>query len=358
LAVLALISVLATVPSALASTPPPPSLPVLTPQQLLTRVQLARPPQALSGAIRLATNLGIPNLSQLAGQSEGPGLDVFSLLSGNHDARVWFDGPQRSRIALLDQLSETDVIRNGRDLWIWQSGGSLVSHRQLDAVQAAGTEPTAPVNTPDQLAKQFLAQVDPSTAVSVQAPVRVAGHPAYQLVLSPRAAGSTIDHVTIAVDSATSVPLRVAVTAKGQTKPAVQLGFTSISFSRPAASTFSFTPPPGSHPSANPFATPAGPLGERAHGRRAGTGSPTATGSPTGTAHEMTVVGKDWTAVLIVRAVSLPGPAGEVLKAATVVPGGRLLQTSLVNVLLLDDGRVAIGAVTPGVLEAAVPSAA
>jgi hypothetical protein len=72
----------------------------------------------------------------------------------------------------------------------------------------------------------------------------------------------------------------------------------------------------------------------------------------------MTVVGQDWTAVLIARAVSLPGPAGEVLKAATVVPGGRLLQTSLVNVLLLDDGRVAIGAVTPGVLEAAVPSAA
>jgi hypothetical protein len=36
---------------------------------------------------------------------------------------------------------------------------------------------------------------------------------------------------------------------------------------------------------------------------------------------------------------------------------GRLLQTSLVNVLVLDDGRVAVGAVTAGALEAAVASA-
>ena len=355
--VLAAIAVLATVPAALASDAAP-SIPALSPQQLLTRVRSVQAPQALSGTIRLTANLGIPNLSQLADQGGGRGIDVFSLLSGNHDARVWFDGPQRARIALLDQLSETDVVRNGRDLWIWQSAGSLVTHQQLapssptGSTEPSGADGTQPVTTPAQLAKQFLAKIDPSTAVSVAAPVRVAGRSAYELVLSPRAAGSTIDHVAIAVDSTNSLPLRVAVIAKGSTKPALQLGFNSISFSRPGASTFSFTPPPGSHHTANAFAPPE----LRTHRRPPGDVSPGDV-SP-GHGHGATVVGKDWTAVVIAKAATLPSGLDEVLKAATAVPGGRLLQTSLVNVLLLNDGRVAIGAVTPAVLESAVPSAA
>ena len=41
------------------------------------------------------------------------------------------------------------------------------------------------------------------------------------------------------------MPLRVQVFARGATSPAFQLGFTSISFGMPAASNFTFTPPPG-----------------------------------------------------------------------------------------------------------------
>jgi hypothetical protein len=49
------------------------------------------------------------------------------------------------------------------------------------------------------------------------------------------------------------------------------------------------------------------------------------------------------------------------LKAATPVSGsygsGHLIETSLLTVLLLDDGRVFAGAVTPAVLEQAASSA-
>ena len=354
LAVLAMIIGLVVVPSQLASASPPPSLPTLTAQQLLTRVQSARPPDAFSGTIRLTANLGIPNLSQLSGQ-DVQGLDVLSYLSGNHDARVWFEGPQRARLALVDhQLSETDIIRNGANLWIWQSNGSQVTHQRIDQTRPRGREAfagTEPVPTPDQLARTFLAKVDPTTAVSVQPPLRVAGRAAYQLVLSPRGASSTIDQVTIAVDSATSLPLRVAVLARGQSKPAVSLGFTSLSFAKPAASTFAFSAPPGSHPSKNPFSL--GGDGGRRFRRR---GVATAPVQPP-VAHGAKVLGKGWTAVLIVSGVNVPGAVGPILKAATPVAGGRLLQTALVNVLLMNDGRIAVGAVSPAALESAAAGA-
>jgi outer membrane lipoprotein-sorting protein len=352
--VLAVIAALAAAP-ALASTSPP-SLPALTAQQLLTRIQQATPPQALSGTIRLTTNLGIPNLSDLTGRADGAGLNPFSFLSGSRDARIWLDGPDRTRLAMLDQLAETDIIHNGKDVWIWQSAGSLVTHNQLKASQPDPAKPEVapePVTTPDQLAKQFLAKIDPSTLISVRTPDWVAGHSVYQLVLAPRTADSTIRDVAIAVDSRTMLPLRVTVTPKGSTHPAVELGFTRISLSRPAASTFIFTPPPGSH---------LGPAvaQPRRHGRAELADGPPAgadvLGGSAGPASQQ-VVGQDWTSVVIARGTPLPNGADAVLKAATAVPGGRLLHTSLLNVLLLDDGRIAVGAVTPGALQAAVAGA-
>jgi outer membrane lipoprotein-sorting protein len=351
-AVLAVIVGLVTIPSRLASASPP-SLPPLTARQLLARLQRGHGPGPLSGTIRLTSNLGIPDLSQLAGQG-GPGIDVTSLLSGSHDARVWLDGPQRARLALIDQqLAETDVIRNGADLWIWQSEGSQITHRRITSSAEKvpggdGRPETGPVPTPDRLAASFLAKLDPTTAVSVGSPLQVAGRPAYQLLLSPRSAASTIATVAIAVDAATGLPLRVSVLAKGQARPAVQLGFTSISLARPAASTFSFSPPPGSHASANPFSI--GGERRRPLGRR---GEGVVPAPPVATPHATTVVGRGWAAVVMATGVSIPPGLGPVLKAATPVAGGRLLHTALVNVLVLDDGRVAAGAVRPSVLESA-----
>ena len=105
--------------------------------------------------------------------------------------------------------------------------------------------PANPAPTPDDTAKQLLDQITPSTAVSVTTPAYVADRAVYELVLAPHAADSTIDHVDIAVDAANGMPLQLQVVPKGQSKPAVELGFTSIDYGKPAGS-FSFTPPPGS----------------------------------------------------------------------------------------------------------------
>jgi outer membrane lipoprotein-sorting protein len=366
LVVAATIGLIALVPSFSAAATP--SLVPLTPEQLIAKVQQANVP-ALTGAVKLTTNLGIPDLGSL-GNAVGGGRNGFSptdLLSGSHEARVWYDVPDRARIALIRSMAESDVVHNGQDLWIWDSTGAKVTHFILPAVDTADqAKVPEPIKTPDQLAKDLLDQINPSTAVSVTTPEYVAGRAVYELVLQPRAAESTIDHVGISIDSATGLPLRVSIFAKslppGHSKLALQLGFTSVSFSRPAASTFKFTPPPGSTVTTKNETAGSHPASsdqtksDLANSDQSGTDQIT-----TPSAGQTVTVGKDWSTVAIFTNVQLPRQAYEVLRSATVVTGpfgsGRLVQSTLVNALVLDDGRIAVGAVTPQALEAAVTPA-
>lgn len=337
-----------------------PSLPPLTAQQLIEHVQQANV-NVLSGTIQLSPNLGIPNLGALSdavggGRHDNSGFKLTDLLSGAHQARVWFDGPGRVRVALIQSMAETDVVHNGNDIWIWDSTTLKVTHYSLPARTArtgeATAEPADPIKTPDQLAKSLLDGLDPSTAVSVSDPHYVAGQKAYQLVLTPRTAASTVDHVTISVDATRWLPLQVQLFAKGQKASALDLGFTSISFAKPAASNFNFTPPPEAT-----VTTKA--LGNANHAKAAPDATKPATDA--GGHAAPVVVGKGWESVNILPAVQLPKQASQFLAAATPVTGafghGRLLESALVNILILDDGRVAVGAVNVGALEAAVASA-
>ncbi|MBV9254094.1 MAG: hypothetical protein JO054_07695 [Actinobacteria bacterium] len=347
-----------------------PDLPALSAQQLIAKVQQTKVRQ-FSGTIELASSLGIPNLSSLQGNDTVAGFNPADLLSGAHRADVAVDGPDRQRLAMKGALSEIDVVHNGRDLWTWQSDGSLVSHRLLPAhadkpdADAADKQPAMPVPTPEALAKQFLDKITPSTAVSVDTPAQIAGHDAYELVLTPHAATSTIDHVAMAIDASNGFPLQVSAWAKGANKPAVRLGFVKLDYAKPSGS-FTFSAPPGSKTTTQATAERRLRFRQRHH-QGAANGRPPLTpqGTPssgTSNPHGHNVVGQDWTQVVILDHFTLPrGQGYEIMHAATSVSGafgsGRLLRSDLVNVLFLNDGRVAVGFVTPSALEAAVAHA-
>ena len=164
--------------------------------------------------------------------------------------------------------------------------------------------------------------------------------------------------VRIAVDAKTSVPLRVQVHAAGATgRPAFETTFTSVSFAKPSASVFRFSPPPGAKVTTSSTPSAADVQDTR---RTATQGS-----APK-------VIGKGWTAVVELSGVSLPaGGRGSrtgtgvrhaeqlsaLTRAMTPVSGafgsGQVLRTKLVTVLLLDDGRAFVGAVSPAILEQA-----
>jgi outer membrane lipoprotein-sorting protein len=291
-----------------------PSLPARSAAQLLVAVQQASGPGPMTATVQETANLGLPDL---------PGSDsassALSLLAGSHTFMIWYADPTHVRVAEPVQLGETDLRRDGRQVWLWDSTTQTATHvlpaprtpvglkamtgaatgsgsgsnvfvgvagigkiavrkivvEKIAATKIAATKisaaqmaarraavqkavrkmalrqkaiekaATTPAPTPQQVARQILAAIGPTTTVSVQRNVMVAGQAAYQIALAPKDSRSLIGQVRIAIDASRSFPLRVQVFARGATSPAFQIGFTALSFGRPAASNFSFTPPPG-----------------------------------------------------------------------------------------------------------------
>jgi outer membrane lipoprotein-sorting protein len=318
------------------------NLPPKSPDQVLAMVGQSTV-RSLSGTIDQTSSLGLPQLP--SGLSSGSAAtSALELLTGSHTARVYADGPTNVRIQVMDTMAERDVVRRGTDVWLYSSQTNTATHVTVPA--GAGLDATsAPsgVQTPGQLAQRLLAAIDPSTHVTVGTDTTVAGRSAYDLVLTPRATDTLIGSVSIAVDSATGLPLSVDVMARGGGAPAFHVAYTALDLSTPAASRFKFTPPPG-----------ATVKQQTVPQRGAATPAPGAPHSDLGP--HPTVIGTGWDGVVVLPAGAVPSQVTSsplLAQMTQAVTGGRLLHTSLVNVLLTSDGRVLAGSVPVERLQAA-----
>jgi hypothetical protein len=237
-----------------------PSLPARTAAQLLADAQQAAGPGPMTATVAETANLGLPALPGSSNSSS-----ALSLLSGSHTFNIWFADPAHVRVAEPVQLGETDLRRDGNQVWLWSSKTQTATHLVLPSLpagqhpgdlhrasmhrpglgQGLGLGATGTPPTPQQVARQILAAVGPTTTVSVQRNITIAGQAAYQLALAPKDSRSLIGQVRIAIDAGKYLPLRVQVFARGAATPAFEIGFTALSFGRPAAANFTFTPPPG-----------------------------------------------------------------------------------------------------------------
>jgi outer membrane lipoprotein-sorting protein len=343
-----------------------PHLPKISSAQVIAKV-LSEHVSHFSGTVRWSADLGLPSLSNLTGAggqavSASSAFDPTSLLSGSQDFDVWIAGANRERIELPGTLEESDVVRDGNQAWVWDSSTAHVTHYVLAGTKTSrGAEPDAVSDgeqvTPQALAARILAGLRQSTtSVSVANSVSIDGHSAYVLRLAPDRTvaanrASTISSIDIAVDASTGLPLRISIYAVGQAAPALQVGYTSISYSAPSSADL------------------AAPHGETTStkvihphkGQRASSLRPRASSKP---GH---VIGADWGSIFAVSGADLyEGSSGmaflELESVTTAVSGpwgsGRLLTSSLINALFLPNGRVLVGLTSPAALEQAVAGTA
>jgi outer membrane lipoprotein-sorting protein len=316
-----------------------PNLPPKTAAQLLAAVEQAHP-ASLTGTIVETAHLGLPSLP--GSDSAAQGTSLQSLLTGSHTMRIWYDGPTRQRIALLAPLSERDLVHNGTDLWTYTSTTNEVTHQTVERK----VPPTAGSSrlglTPQQAAQAALKAIDPSTRVRVDLTSRVAGRAAYQIDLLPRDARSLVTSVRIAIDASTSVPLRVQVFGSGGV-PALEVGFTDISYSAPSPSVFRFVPPSGA--TVNPGHS-SSRSGSANHAETATT-TPTM-GSPAGSDTGPVQLGKGWTTVVKYPAgLSSDALHSDLMQQMSIaVPQGQLIKTALLSILVTDNGDVYVGSVS------------
>ncbi|GAA2575647.1 MULTISPECIES: LolA family protein [Streptomyces] len=358
-----------------------PDLPKITAEQLVQKIAESDT-QQMSGTVRISTDLGLPDLGGLesgllSGMSAGPGsggdgegsaadpsAKLTELVSGSHTLRVAADGPDRQKVSLLEDAAEYSLIHNGKDVWGYDSKSNEVYH-STGPGSAERPEKDVPA-TPKDFADQALKAIDDTTSVTVGGTAQVAGRDAYRLVVEPRQDGSTVGAITVAVDAETGTPLKFTLTPASGGAAVVDAGFTKVSFAKPDASTFDFTPPEG----AKVTEGDEGDEGAKTpdHGREAED-----LGGLAGDLGGLDVIGEGWNSVAAfdtgarggLPTASAGGDLGDLGgflgSFGDQVKGdfgsGTVFKTRLVNALITDDGKVYAGAVTKDALVKAADAA-
>ncbi len=310
-----------------------PSLPEVSAEQLVASVLTAEPP-ALAGTVQLDNALGLPALPGLSEQQphESPLSEAVTT------ARVWSDGQGRSRLALPSHSGEQTYIADGDTLWRYDSASRTATAIEHDAPSAADQRPAV---DPAAAAQALVGTVRETSNVAVDGTARVAGRPAYELVLTPAPTERTLlREVRVAVDSATRLPLQLTVLANGSPEPALQAGFTDLEVGPQDAGLFTFTPPEGVTVQ-RPELPRHDEMALGAMVRTVGDGWDTVV---VGRLPESGDTGSD--PLALARELGRPasGPWGS----------GWAIDTAVGTVLVTSDGRVAAGAVPQRVLDEAL----
>jgi outer membrane lipoprotein-sorting protein len=319
-------------------------LPPRSAEQLLVDVQNARV-DGLSGTVIQRANLGIPDLPGASGRDSS---ELTSLVAGTHTLRVRYSEPDKQRLAVLGTYGETDVIHNGKDVWVWSSKEQKAVHRTTSpgSEDPVDRRPGDLPRTPEEAAKQVLSALEPTTKVTTDSAVTVADRPAYELVLDPNDDATLISQIRLAIDGDTKMPLRVQVFGSDD-KLVFEVGYDSVQFTRPENREFEFTPPRGTS------VTEAGTTGSRTPTKKAREQAREDTRQARDSAK---MVGSGWSTVVVRKVSGDPAAAnsaqlqaflGKLQRVSGGWGSGRLLAGTAFSALLTDDGRIAVGAVKP-----------
>lgn len=318
-------------------------LPQRSPAQVIA-MAAEHPDTSFSGMVKQVSDLGLPQLPTTGPDASSGASAALEWLSGSHTARIFVDGPSKARVQVMDQFGERDVVVNGSQAWFYNSRQKTALHATVPAAERMSGVPGMG-SSPVALAERLLTKLDGSTKVTLGSNVNVAGRAAYELVLKPKTENTLVGSVLVAVDGTTGIPLSVSVVARGQDNPAVSVAFTELSLETPAASLFSFTPPAGTA------------VTEHSVTKHSEATKPAPSAPGAMRAHDPIISGSDWSTVVAFSGSSAPAKllsSPLFTRLTTAVPEGRLLSTSLLNVLITNNGRVVAGAVPLPQLQAAV----
>ncbi|MFF3333313.1 outer membrane lipoprotein carrier protein LolA [Streptomyces sp. NPDC002888] len=355
-----------------------PDLPKVSAQQLIEKIAQSDV-QQLSGTVKISTDLGLPDLGGLEsgllsgatrsgegdGSSADPSAKLTELASGTHTLRVAADGPERQKLSLLENAAEYSLIHNGKDVWGYDSKSNEVYHGTAsESAEKNGKSDKSEKRedvpaTPKDLTEEALKSVDDTTSVTVDGTVHVAGRDAYKLLIKPKQSGTTVGAISVAVDAKTGLPLKFTLTPASGGAAVVDAGFTQVSFSKPAASTFDFAPPKGAKVTED----------ENADHADRGQRSPKSEKDLGKELDGLKTLGEGWNSVATfdTGGESVPSGAeaggdlgGFLGSLGDQVSGkfgkGTVFSTRLVNALITDDGKVYVGAVTKDALVKAANS--
>lgn len=270
-------------------------LPDLSPQEVI--LLMDSPVVAFEGSVTKVANLGLPafefssmmtqdmvdtmsatmpeGMEELVPQvlEQNPLMDVISLLSGTHNARI-YSSENAVRVQILDPLSQRDLVVTKDSIWMYDYKDAIAytaAIPNLDTVKLeeelktyseteeftkakAEAEESASkyaaelgidLSSPESIADYLVSKLEVYSTITVGQDHRVAGRTAYKLIMTPNSENTLVDSIQLSVDSETGMVLDLEVYSVEDSSPVFKLGFTNIKMGEPDASIFEFTPPSG-----------------------------------------------------------------------------------------------------------------
>jgi hypothetical protein len=208
---------------------------------LLARIR-ASATVPFQGYAEASGNLAIPDVPQLG--------DIPALLGGSTRLRAWYDGPSRWRVDTIKDTGEDGLYAAASGTWLWEFDPGRAT---LLAGDPPIRLPRAADLLPADLGRRLAAAAHPDELGPLPAR-RVAGRTALGLRITPAQSDTTVGRVDLWADADAGLPVRVEVTPRGATTPALTSGFQDLRLARPDPAVTAFTPPPGA-----PVATTAAP---------------------------------------------------------------------------------------------------
>ncbi len=238
-------------------------------------------PPATSLAQALHTGLAAPKVSGLSaditftnnliGSTDFTGDASDPILQGA-TGRLWVSDDGRMRLELQSSNGDAQIVVDRTSFWVSDPTSQTVYEGTLagdsHSSSSSSTDSVPTVATIQSDLNRLMQSVDVSGAT----PTDVAGQAAYSVTVSPKHDGGLLGSAELAWDAVRGIPLDVAVYARGNTTPVLQLQANDISYGAVSPSVFAVSPPAGdtvdriSTPSSNPTASVT--AGARARGRR------------------------------------------------------------------------------------------
>ncbi|CAN2169815.1 hypothetical protein MCEMRE196_00063 [Candidatus Nanopelagicaceae bacterium] len=291
---------------------------------------------------------------------------ALEFFAGTHTANLYVDGVEKARLQVLDLLSERDYIRNGNELWSYDAGKSLAQHSVVSEAEVANAEAEArslfnknsgklpfDYTSPAAVAEYVLNEAGKYSTITVASDIKIADRGAYQITITPKGNQSLVASATLSIDAATGLPLAARVMAVGQSTPAFEVAFETITFTKPAASNFEFTPPAGTRVQEVAAPTKADVLRELAKATEGKKVPTEAEVEKLANAKLEDLATQGWGAVAVVPAAEVPAELralqlnNNLYKELTKpVAGGRVFSSALMNIFFADNGDVYAGSVT------------
>ncbi len=165
--------------------------------------------------------------------------------------RLWLSTDRRLlRLELQSDNGDAQVVVNNGSFWVYDPSSNTAYEGKLPAQHASSDTNTRRHAAADRLPsvrkiQTQLNDVMRHTTLSTAIPSDVASQPTYTVRVSPKHDGGLLGAAELAWDSVHGVPLRVAVYARGDSSPVLELKATDISYSSVSTSVFNISPPSG-----------------------------------------------------------------------------------------------------------------